>query len=235
MQPDLKDLQISTRELERITGFEISELFIGSIFGGVYRPGLWQSPHRLIAFGLTQVWVGFLSFIFALPLGLMVIRNSTRAIADLPSMLQVLYLPFGVSVMILILWNTYMRFRVKRFQPLAHLLDDVDKYNQVLQAVNVLDQLQALSTSPQQMFHREQTLEALGVSRSSLICGLMTEKILRDSRGLLTRRQELFTLIEQNLAALRAFEMTTQADEYARLLNSALEIGTSVYQEIQKI
>jgi hypothetical protein len=62
----------------------------------------------------------------------------------------------------------------------------------------------------------------------------MTEKILRENQGLLARRHDLFTNIENNLASLRTLEIKERANEYTELLNEALQIGMSVHQEVQK-
>ncbi|MBD0304078.1 MAG: hypothetical protein ICV85_18510 [Tolypothrix sp. T3-bin4] len=62
----------------------------------------------------------------------------------------------------------------------------------------------------------------------------MTEKILRENQGLLARRYDLFTNIENNLASLKTLEVKERANEYTELLNEALQIGMSVHQEVQK-
>lgn len=71
-------------------------------------------------------------------------------------------------------------------------MSDVDHVN-ILFAIAVLDRLETANieghlTSILQTW--SEILEALQLTRSSLVAGLMTERILRENRGLLTRRQD---------------------------------------------
>jgi hypothetical protein len=98
-----------------------------------------------------------------------------------------------------------------------------------------MDRLDTIGTLQVQAMNRQQAIEALTIARSSLVCGLMTEKILRQNRSLLARRADLMNNIEANLASLRALEVNNQANEYVELLNEALKIGMSVQQEVQQL
>ena len=128
-----------------------------------------------------------------------------------------------------------MWLKIKQFRTLLHLLDEVDKYNEVVEAVNILDKLEAVGNLQVKSLNRDKILEALNVTRDSLVCGLMTEKILRGRRGLLSRNYDLFNNIENNLTTLRTLEVNNQANEYGQLLNNALQIGMSVRKEMQKL
>jgi hypothetical protein len=235
MKPDLEDLKITARELEKLTGVEVNDVFVGGVLGGTYRPSIFQSSKRLVSFCLTQLFVAILIFIFTLPIGLLLIRNSTRSINDLPTIFLFLGITSGIALIIIIGWNIYMRWKAKSLTTLAHLLDEVDKYNEVLRAVDVLDRLEAIGNLQPTIVDRSQVLAALNVTRNSLVCGLMSEKILRENRGLLARRYELFSNIENNLTTLQTLDVTNQANEYAELLNEALQIGISVHQEVQQL
>ena len=63
----------------------------------------------------------------------------------------------------------------------------------------------------------------------------MTEKILRENRGLLARRQDLLAHIESNLSALSAIEVSDEASDYSRILNETLQIGMIVQQEMIQV
>lgn len=117
---------------------------------------------------------------------------------------------------------------------LAHLLDEVDKHNEIIAAVDVIDELGSVKNSTISLIDRKEVLAALTATRESLVCALMTEKILRKHKRFIARRHELFNNIETNLAALQNLQVNNQADEYGQLLNEALEIGMSVHQEIRK-
>lgn len=114
------------------------------------------------------------------------------------------------------------------------MLDEVDKYNEVILAVDLIDKLEAIGSLKTNIIDRGQVQEALNLTRNSLVCGLMVDRVLLDNRNLLARRPEMFTNIENNLAALRSLEISDRANEYAVILNRAFQIGMSISQEVQK-
>jgi hypothetical protein len=234
MNPELKQLTITAKELEQLTGFEVAELFIGGLVGGAYRPNLFKTQKRYIAFCFTQLLVFILIFIFTLPIGLVVVRNHTNSVNDLPTMTRFLQITLGISTLAIVGWNVTMELKSKAFRLLAHLLDEVDQYNEIVQAVSIVDHLEAIGTAQTYSTNRQQVIEALTIARNSLVCGLMTEKILRQNRSLLARRTDLFASIEANLTTLRTLEVTNQASEYVELLNEALQIGMSIHQQVQQ-
>ena len=237
MNSELKALPITAKELERLTGFEVNDLFIGSIVGGSFRPGIFKSPKRLLSFGFMQVFAFLLAAIATLPVGLIFLRNHANSVNDLPTIFRFLQVILGLTIALVLGWNVLMQLRSKAFIPLARLLDEVDQFNDVVHAVDVMDRLDAIGTlQPQtqaQTRQRQPAIEALAIARSSLVCGLMTEKILRQNRSLLARRADLVDNIEVNLASLRALEINNQANDYIETLNDALKIGMSVQQEVQ--
>lgn len=235
MKTDLEHLKITEKELENLSGFDVNEVFIGGIFGGVYRSSVLQNPKRIAEFFLTEIFVFILTFIFTLPIGLLAIRNSTNASNELPVIFHFFKISLGITLVVVIIWNVYMLLKIKHLRTLAHLLDEVDKYNEVIQAVDILDKLEAIGNLQVNLINRDKVIEALNVTRNSLVCGLMTEKILRENRRLLARRYDLFVNIENNLTTLRTLEVNNQANEYGQLLNNALQIGMSVHQEVQKL
>lgn len=235
MKPDLEDLKIAPKEIEGLTGFEVNQVFIGGPVGGSYRPSIFHHPKRLVSFAIAQLFISVLTFIFTLPLGLWVIRDSPGAINNFSTMQPFLLGTLGTTAGVIFAWNIYMVWKAKSLKMLAHLLDEVDRYNEVIQAVDVLDRLEAVGNQQAIAINRDQILEALNFTRKSLVCGLMTERILRQNRKLLARRYELFANIESNLIALKTLEVNHQATEYAELLSEALQIGASVHREVRGI
>ncbi|MBF2027464.1 MAG: hypothetical protein IGS48_11950 [Oscillatoriales cyanobacterium C42_A2020_001] len=239
MKAELADLMISEQEIERLSGCDVGSIFIGGVFGGVYRTSVFQDPQRLMGFCLTEVAVFLLSCVFTLPLGLVTIRNTSSNIGPNAGMVPFLVVVIGSALLLVGAWNGYMAIRRSHFQRLMHLLDEIDRYHDVIQAIAVLDQLDSASglpaNQPSSLHNRAEVLEALRLTRDSLIASLMTERILRESRGLLARRQELLASIETNLTTVRALEMKHQANEYGQFLNDALEIGMRVQREMQQM
>ncbi|MBD2038893.1 hypothetical protein H6F76_28490 [Leptolyngbya sp. FACHB-321] len=234
MNPELKQLTIAAKELEQLTGLEVTDLFIGGMVGGAYRSDLFKTRQRFLSFCLTQLFIFVLIFIFTLPIGLLLVRNHANSVNDVSTISWFLQVSFSVSTVVIVGWNVTMALKSKTLKPLAHLLDEVDKYNEIVQAVAIVERLDAIDSSQTHRMDRQQAIEALTIARNSLVCGLMTEKILRQNRGLLARRAALLMNIETNLTTLKTMEVTSQASEYVELLNEALQIGISVHQEVQQ-
>ncbi len=228
MQPDLTDLRITASQLEKLTGLDISDAFMGR----TYRPSVFRSVHRLIPFLVTEAFTLGLLIIFCLPVGLVVGRGLGLLTGNNT-------LPFVLLMMVLALlifagWNTYMWIQARSLKTLAHLLDEVDKHNEIIAAVNLIDQLATVGHTPIQVLDRGEVLKALAATRESLLSALLTEKILRQHQRLIARKQELFAQIETNLATLETLQITSQATEYGQLLNEALQIGLSIRRELDQ-
>lgn len=236
MESDLTGLRISEIEIERLSGCDVGTVFIGGVFGGVWRSSVLQDPKRLVTLCLTEVVVFFLICVFALPIVLFATPNSTNGISQSATIFQFLGATLGLTLGVLVIWNSWMWLQGKRYQGLMHLLDAIDRFHEVIGAIVLLDQLNAVSVAETSTLqNRAEIFEALQVTRDNLITGLMTEKILRENRGLVARRQDLLTSIESNLATLRRLDVQHQAEDYGQFLNEALQISLSVHQEMQKL
>lgn len=232
---DLEKLKITERDIEKLSGFEVNEVFIGSIFGGVYRPSIFRNSRQLLFLCFNKLFILILTFILTVPIGLLAIRSFPNAVTDIHVILQFLQVTLGTTLVVFIMCNIYSWLKVKQLKTLAQLLDEVDKYNEVLQTVALLDKLEAVRDIKDGLINRTEVIEALNVTRDTLTRGLMTEKTLRESRALLAHRYDLLTNIENNLATLKALEVNNQANEYGQLLNNALSISTNVHKEMQKL
>ncbi|MGA7936584.1 MAG: hypothetical protein WCA35_23720, partial [Kovacikia sp.] len=111
MKPDLEDLKITIKELERLTGVEVNDVFMGGVLGGTYRPSALKNPKRLFSFCLTQLFVAVLLLIFTLPVGLLLIQNFTRPINDLPTISLFLGITLGIALLLMLVWHGYMRMQ----------------------------------------------------------------------------------------------------------------------------
>ena len=227
MQPDLETLRIMPSELEELTGLEISETFMGR----VYRPSLFRQRKRLAAFLVTELLALGLSLIFCLPIGIVIASGFGIISGEASSAIPFLSVTVSVAIALFALWNFWMWQQSKRLKLLARLLDEADQYNEIIQAVHILDQLSAVQASVA-LLDRQEVCKALGLTRASLISALTTEKILRKHRNFVARRHELFSSIESNLAMLQTLQVDNQASEYGQFLNAALQIGMSVQQEL---
>ncbi|MGD1807723.1 hypothetical protein ACP6PL_20125 [Dapis sp. BLCC M126] len=229
MQPDLPDLKITDLEVEQLSAKSLSDISMVNL----YQLPLGFSRKQLLSIMLNQIVVFGLTLIISLPLTLLMITKTSYA-SDDPRLINLfIKIVLGISLGITLCWNTYMWWKTKPLKELAKLQNEVNKYNQVIMAVEIMDRLAAVGNLEVNLINRNDVIKALGVTRESLICGLQTERILRENQDFIMRRYELFASMENNLSALINFDVKNQATEYGKLLNEALEIGMSVQKEVQ--
>jgi hypothetical protein len=224
MKPDLQALRMTQAELDQLTGLDISTVFMG----GMIRPSVWRSRRQLLSLLITECLVLGTVFIVCLGLGLVLVRQ--RAGFD-----QLGALLLGVAGAIALgaaAWHVYQWQRAKTFITLARLLDECDRHNDIIQALHVMDELEAAQVVGSGLCDRAEVLAALQATRGSLISALKTENILRRHRALMQRQQDVFTTIETNLATLQTLHSNHQASEYQQFLQEALNIGLAVQREM---
>ncbi len=229
MQTDLNELRITPSQLEKVTGLEVTDILMGK----VYRPTVFRSTKRFLSFLLTETLTLGLILIFCLPLSLVIGRG--LGILTTSNTVPFLLTALGIAIALFAIWNGWTWQKGKGLKTLAHLLDEVDKHNEIIDAVHIIDELGAIQNSTIQVIDREEILKALSATRESLLNALMTEKVLRKHQQFMARRQELFANIETNLATLQTLQANQQANEYGQLLNEALQIGMSLRQELEKL
>lgn len=217
MQLDLQGLEISPGELRHLTGVDPSEVF---------RPAsLKKSKNRfgflvneaLISLALTPILVGLLHVFIILP---------TIGISIPATIASVIIVPAGVIT------GRWLWLKHKSPATLCGLLDEVDKYNTVIQAIHINDQLEAVGTTETSLNDRKKVIEALKLTREDLVRALKSEKILRENRSFIAGNPDLFAT---NLGAVQALQVSNQASEYGRLLNEALQIAIGVQAEMRKL
>jgi len=214
VQPDLIGLEITKGELRRLTGFDPEDVVRPSMMkDGNKRLGFWMNE-LLVALALTPIIVGFIYAFLILP----IIGSSIR----LGILLLVL-----VPLAVLVGRSLWRRFTCP--QALSILLDEVDQYHRVVNAIDIHDQL---ATSGNSINDREQVIAALQLIREDLVRALKTERILRDNKKILVNNQDLFV---NNLASLQTLQVSTQAGEYAQMLNQSLQIALDVQAQIRKL
>lgn len=109
---------------------------------------------------------------------------------------------------------------------------EVEKFNRVIKAIHINDQLENAGNSGATLENREKVIEALQLLRDDLVRALKTERILRQNKKFFIESPTLFA---DNLAALVAVQVSNQATEQGRLLKEALEIGIAVKEEMNKL
>ena len=226
LEMDDADLRLSNREIESLSGLEVSAHSVGGMMDGVYRVSTLRHPTDWLGCLISEAIALSLLFMLTLPIGLGIMRWSEDSVG-------MMLTGMGVSTLVIELgWTSYRVKRSRSLQTLLHLLDEIDRYHEVLDAVAVLEELQSIRQSQAQSFLPAH-LETLQVTRDCLVAGLRTEQILRTRTG--RRPQEAgLEQLAHSLVTLKALSVQEQADDYSTLLSQALEIGQSVQEELFK-
>jgi hypothetical protein len=108
----------------------------------------------------------------------------------------------------------------------------VERYNAVIKAIHINDQLEAVGTTEVSLSDRQKVIEALTLTREDLVKAIRAERILRENQSFLVNNPEL---LATNLRTLETLQVNDRASEYGRLLNEALQIAAGVQEEMTKL
>ena len=140
---------------------------------------------------------------------------------------------FGVQGYLNFSWKkNAKKLREKMTYSLENLLRDVERFNSVVKAIDINDQIEAAGNSGVSITNRSKVIEALNITRNDLVRALNTERILRENKKFIINNTELFA---SNLATLTAIDFTEEATEHGRLLNEALQIALDVQHEMKNL
>ncbi|MEP0869417.1 hypothetical protein NDA01_06355 [Trichocoleus desertorum AS-A10] len=209
MRSDLQSLEITKGELRRLSGMRRGDLLIPP----TRRQVSWEILRTLLAIALLGLsyWVLALNF------------------ANHTFLLIALHLSAVVG---LIVDDVQTILFSQKNRHLINLVMDVDRYNAVIKAIDINDQIEAAGNSEVALNNREQVIEALALTRADLVRALKTERILRTNQRFIARHSDLF---DNNLTALATLQVNDQASEHGRLLNQALSIAVDVQAEMKKL
>lgn len=217
MQPDLIGLEITKGELRRLTGVDPEDVFRPSILKNREQRFGFLINEVITSLALTPIVVGFI-----------------YAFIILPTIGSSILLGVGLLVLVPVMVVLSRIFWRRKTCPksLTKLLDEVDQYHEVIQAIDINDQLDTAGNTQSHISDRHQVIAALQLIREDLVRALKTERILRDNKKLLANNQDLFV---NNLAHLQALQVSTEAGEYAQLLNQSLQIAVDVQSQIRNL
>ncbi len=209
MQTDLEGLEITRGELRHCSGVSID---------AVFRPSTWSKFLSEIV--KTFLIIGLVSL------------SCWILMKGFPEQIVLLTILHVIAVISLILNDIRkIRFSIKN-RNLGRLFEDVIRYNSVIKAIDINDQIEAAGNPDVGLRNREQVLHALRLTKEDIIRALKTERILRENEKFIKLNYQLF---ESNLVALTALQVSDQASEQGRLLNEALQIVVDVREEMRKL
>jgi hypothetical protein len=209
MQTDLQGLEITKGELKHCSGVSID---------AVFRPPTVQKFSSEIS--KTFLIVGLIGF------------SCWILIQAFPEQLLILITLHSLAAISLIV-NDFKKINFsKKNRNLVRIFEDVTRYNSLIKAIDINDQIEAVGNSGVRLKNREQVIQALRLTREDIIRALKTERILRENEDFIKLNSQLF---ENNLMALTALQVSDEASEHGRLLNEALEIVVDVQEEMRKL
>lgn len=206
MQVDLIELEITKGELRRFTGFKPEQVLRSSIMENSEQRLEFFRNEMLLSFVFTLITVGFCYAFIILP----TIGSST-----------ILLLIVFIIVFVTVITGRWLWRRLAFPQTLRILLDTVDKYHTVIQAIDMTDQ--ALDEKSESMINdREKVISALRFVREDLVQALKTDRIVRERKKLPPNYQDLST---NHLTNLHALQLSENTSEYTQLLEQILQIA----------
>ncbi|KST63812.1 hypothetical protein [Mastigocoleus testarum] len=235
MHNDLLGLEITTQDIQKLTNLPIKhkpKIIINSI------KRLFQllmekvkGPEGATIFfmalaGIVSSYVIFTLFIF-----------SFISWLPFPSWLSFIgfcfFSVFGVQLFLNISSkNNAKKLRESMTYSLENLLRDVERFNSVVKAIDINDQIEAAGNDGVSIANRSKVIQTLRMTRDDLVRALKTERIIRENKDFIINQPELFA---SNLATLTAVDFTEEATEHGRLLNEALQIALDVQHEMKNL
>ncbi|MBW4570649.1 MAG: hypothetical protein KME31_22285 [Tolypothrix carrinoi HA7290-LM1] len=235
MRDDLEGLEISQKQLQKLTNLPVNdELRI--IVNPIKRLGQIFIDKIKGSEGATVVFIGFSIFVFSY-LILDVMLKVFATWVTIPSWILLIILTLiggGITQTLLYFWwKRQIKILKKHITPsLEILLNDVERYNAVIKAIDINDQIEEAGNPGVTLKEREKVLDALKLTKNDLIRALKTERILRENKNFIIKNTDLFA---NNLPTLSAMQVSEQATEHGRLLNEALEIALDVQLEMRRL
>ncbi len=235
MRDDLQGLEISQKEVQSLTNLPVNDQLILII--NPLKRWISESIEKLKGpEGVTVFFIGF-SGVFLLHILSDVFVNFFARTTTISSWLSLaiicLCLGIIIQAFLFIRWKQRCRLvKAKITQSLKIILDDVDRYNSVIKAIDINDQIELAGNRGVSIKERSTVIEALHLTRVDLVRALMTERILRENKKFIISNTELFA---NNLTTLLAMQVTEQATEHGRLLNEALQIALDVQYEMRRL
>jgi len=209
MQTDLQGLEITRGELKHCSGVSIDAVFI---------------PPTLPKF-LSEIIKSFLIIALVSLNGLILIRS-------FPEQLVLLFIVHVTAIVSLLVNDLQKIYFSQKNRNLAKIFDDVTRYNSLIKAIDINDQIEAAGNPDVSLKNRAQVIEVLHLVREDIIRALKTERIFRENKNFIQLNSQLF---ESNLMTLTALQVNDQASEHGQLLNEALQIVVNVQDEMRKL
>lgn len=227
MNVNWRKLEISPTQLEEILDFNLRSILaieIGRVFF------LKQREYKSLL--MTQVGSLFLVCLLCFPIVLILFRNSSWLSNNTSGLIFSLAIAIIVSLLCSLIFNYFLWQRAKQLKIFVALLAKVKQYNELIDNLALISELDALSTSqPNQPENIAELKTALDLTRNSLIKSIELEKIINRDRHLANNRYQLLANLESGLINLNALQAENTD---VQLFSEAINLGLSVHRELRK-
>ena len=224
MRDDLQGLDISHDQLQELTNLPVNNKLI-IITDTIQQFGKQLLKKAQATESANVVFVG------------LSISVCTYLLVKLSSWISLIFLLLWVvgtiQTLLYLIWKVKSKFLKRNMtNSLRILINDVERYNSVIKAIDINDQIEDVGNLEVSIQEREKVLAALKLTKYDLMRALKTERILRENKSFIITNSDLFT---NNLAALASMQVTEEATEHGRLLNEALQISLDVQHEMKNL
>ncbi|MEH2273442.1 MAG: hypothetical protein V7K40_01070 [Nostoc sp.] len=235
MRDDLQGLEISQDELQKLTNLPVNDQLL-IITNPLQKLAKLYIQKIKSSEGATVIFIGFATFVFGYILFDIIIKIFLSWIT-IPSWIVLIILGLWIGgltqTILYLIWRRKSKVvKINMTNSLQILLTDVERYNTVIRAIDINDQIEEAGNPEVLIKERENVVAALKLTKADLIRALKTEKILRENKSFILSNTELFV---NNLATLTAMQVNEQATEHGRLLNEALQIALDVQHEMKRL
>ncbi len=243
LAPDWQVLFLSPNEFQTLTGvaFQEAQQLCQATYThqGIRKRRSWVKRLR------KYLWNGlWFSVIWAILLGLIVIPIAIGGFY----IVRLLGWGLGFNVVTLLQWSIGFCFltgipmsgwfsydeeqKENSLRFLLPLTQEVEKFNRLVRAADVKDQLGSATGKNVGSEERSQAIETLSQLRSQIENALKVERVLRENQDVVTAQVERF---EGATVGNYAQLMTDQAVEYRQVLDEALKLGDRVRVELKTL
>ena len=235
MRDDLQGLEISQDELQKLTNLPVNDQLL-IITNPLEKLAKLYIQKIKSSEGATVIFIGFATFVFGYLFFDIIIKVFLSWIT-IPSWIVLIILGLWVGgltqTILYLIWRSKSKVvKLNMTNSLQILLNDVERYNSVIRAIDINDQIEEAGNPEVLIKERENVLAALKLTKADLVRALKTERILRENKSFILSNTDLFV---NNLATLTAMQVNEQATEHGRLLNEALQIALDVQHEMKRL
>lgn len=218
-----EELIIPRSTVESIGQQEIGHLMVGF----TWRANVWQQPYKIIQICSIQIigaGIVFAALMLPIDRGLNLYRSPQ---SQQQRLTRLLIVDSTITMGTLLGVNWWIVRRGKRLQKLLKLVEQIDRYNQIVNSIATLAKVANLTNRQTEPVPTLAMIEILSQTQQNLLTALKIDRYLREYPD----SSELTISIAHNLIDLQNLSQQPQLAEYETLLTQAWEIGMSIYEE----